>query len=142
MILVIGGFPSRLCQFFLLVTAVIFSGCEEWKWKSYATVEDARKEIAAGWIPPTLPPSVHAIRLTRHLDTGQAEGSFEFDPKDWSYFNNFHLAEAKASFSKGSSKAKRKAEGYLFATCYQGTFFGIIAVSPKGKGYFWTPDYD
>jgi len=86
-------------------------------------------------------PNGRWIRISHHLDTGQAEGSFEFDPKEWAFFTGF--SEGFPSTLRLNERRKHLVkEGYHFGSFAVLGASGVIAVSPQGKGYFWTPEYD
>lgn len=126
----------------LAIGALIVSGCERWKWNTYATMSDAASEIAQGWMPDKLPPSTRDIRVSHHLDTGQAEGSFAFDPRDWSFFSAGRLTTLPPGVSAKSPRLKLKEEGFLFCNYANKGYSGLLAVHPDGRGYFWTPEWD
>ncbi len=102
----------------------------------------ADKEITQGWMPSQLPPSTRDIRIFHHLDTGQAEGSFEFAPQDWSYFTALGFSQSPDNVSATSPRRHFVTEGYSFRGYSNQGYTGMLAVHPSGRGYFWTPEYD
>jgi len=105
-------------------------------------MSDAAQEVSQGWVPAKLPPSTRDIRVSHHLETGQAEGSFRFAPEDWSFFSEGRLTKSPAGVSPKSPRLKLAEEGYLFCGYNNNGYSGLLAVHPEGRGYFWTPEYD
>ena len=79
-----------------LAASLSLSGCSDVVTRTYATLDDARRDrlFERGWLPDILPPSAREIRVSSNVDVNTAKGEFSLDPEHFAVFT-WALAPAK-----------------------------------------------
>jgi hypothetical protein len=71
-----------------LAASLSLSGCSDVVTRTYATLDDARRDrlFERGWLPDILPPSAREIRVSSNVDVNTAKGEFSLDPEHFAVF--------------------------------------------------------
>jgi len=123
----------------LLVASIFLGGCGRVS-HSFPTLTAAKKDIAAGWIPPILPPSTRDLYDAHDLEERGGKGEFSFDPAEIDYLAKMGARPTTATEQEDADLDALQKQGFrLYRYTYDLSRW-IIAVHPDGRGRYWLRD--